>query len=343
MVPGLKHAFPQAFKQTDHNFLRIAGRTAVADGSGACVCLACICGPDQDGQLHILTANVGDSRCVLVKTEGVERLTRDHKPNDPEEKKRVEGVGGPGVVAEVQGIWRVLLAKKGIVQAGLAVSRAFGDLELKKPKELVTAVPEVKAYEVDFDEDEGLVLATDGLWDVLSDEDAARIVLQHASEGPTGCSKALVQAAKKRGSPDDITAQVILFKWRGHSAPEKAAEDDEEKDDAADEDDENDDDEDDDDDDDALTAEVKKTVRDAEKADEFLADEDETANREGFLRAASKSADEMVANAAKAAGMKDASAAAAEDSDDEEDGFKAALAAGSAKAVSQEDLDDIFG
>ena len=51
-------------------------------------------------------------------------------------------------VAEVQGIWRVLLAKKGIVQAGLAVSRAFGDLELKKPKELVTAVPEVKAYEV---------------------------------------------------------------------------------------------------------------------------------------------------------------------------------------------------
>ena len=51
-------------------------------------------------------------------------------------------------VAEVQGIWRVLLAKKGIVQAGLAVSRAFGDLELKKPKELVTAVPEVKNYEV---------------------------------------------------------------------------------------------------------------------------------------------------------------------------------------------------
>ena len=51
-------------------------------------------------------------------------------------------------VAEVQGIWRVLLAKKGIVQAGLAVSRAFGDLELKKPKELVTAVPEVKTYEV---------------------------------------------------------------------------------------------------------------------------------------------------------------------------------------------------
>ena len=34
--------------------------------------------------------------------------------------------------------------------------------------------------QVDFDEDEGLVLATDGLWDVLSDEDAARIVLQHA-------------------------------------------------------------------------------------------------------------------------------------------------------------------
>ena len=35
---------------------------------------------------------------MLVKTEGVERLTRDHKPNDPEEKKRVEGVGGQGVV-----------------------------------------------------------------------------------------------------------------------------------------------------------------------------------------------------------------------------------------------------
>ena len=51
-------------------------------------------------------------------------------------------------VGEIQGIWRVLLAKKGIVQAGLAVSRAFGDLELKKPKPMVTADPEVKTYEV---------------------------------------------------------------------------------------------------------------------------------------------------------------------------------------------------
>ena len=49
---------------------------------------------------------------------------------------------------QIQGIWRVLLAAKGFAIAGLAVSRAFGDKDLKDPKPLVTAAPEVKTHQV---------------------------------------------------------------------------------------------------------------------------------------------------------------------------------------------------
>lgn len=84
-----------------------------------------------------------------------EALSEDHKPNLESERRRIEGEGGVVIWA---GTWRV----GGV----LAVSRAFGDRPLKR---YVVALPEVKHQAVAAG-DETIVLASDGLWDVLENQ-----------------------------------------------------------------------------------------------------------------------------------------------------------------------------
>ena len=70
-----------------------AGRTWATSGSTCC--LACLAGPDEEGRLRLLVANVGDSRCVLGKKNGsAQRLSADHRPDNAAERRRVEQQGG---------------------------------------------------------------------------------------------------------------------------------------------------------------------------------------------------------------------------------------------------------
>eukprot|EP00967_Tisochrysis_lutea_P043238 scaffold52215_cov15-Tisochrysis_lutea.AAC.1 len=82
-------------------------------------------------------------------------LSVDHKPNSKEERQRIENAGGVVVWA---GTWRV----GGV----LAVSRAFGDKPLKR---YVIATPDIREESL-RDDDEFLILASDGLWDVISNQ-----------------------------------------------------------------------------------------------------------------------------------------------------------------------------
>ena len=88
-------------------------------------------------------------------------LSVDHKPNSDEERKRIENLGGVIVWA---GTWRV----GGV----LAVSRAFGDRLLKK---YVVATPHTQCEQLTSD-DEVAILASDGLWDVMTNQDAIKII-----------------------------------------------------------------------------------------------------------------------------------------------------------------------
>ena len=91
------------------------------DGSTA---VTCMLQPPAapGGPRRLLVANLGDSRCCLVRGDGsAVALSDDHKPNRPDERARVQAAGGHVVFA---GCWRV--------QGDLAVSRAFGDSHLKR-------------------------------------------------------------------------------------------------------------------------------------------------------------------------------------------------------------------
>lgn len=124
---------------------------------------------------HLWCFNVGDSRAVLAQRTGDEfsvvPLSRDHKPEDTEEKSRIEGQGGrcepKMTVKGPVGSARVWLKDQNI--PGLAVARAFGDKIAATIG--VIAEPEVKERELKEEEDMMVVLASDGVWEFMENLD----------------------------------------------------------------------------------------------------------------------------------------------------------------------------
>ncbi|KAI3757911.1 hypothetical protein L6452_05455 [Arctium lappa] len=109
---------------------------------------------------EIVVANCGDSRAVLCRNGVAIPLSSDHKPDRPDELARIEEAGG-----------RVIYWDGARVLGVLAMSRAIGDNYLKP---YVIPEPEVTVTERTA-EDECLILASDGLWDVVSNEVACSV------------------------------------------------------------------------------------------------------------------------------------------------------------------------
>ena len=92
----------------------------------------------------------------------------------------------------------------------LAVSRAFGDHGLKKSG--LTAVPYVKKY-ILRPFDKYLVIATDGVWDELSDQDSINYCKEDCSTKQI--AEAIVKSAIDKGSKDNTSVIVIRFNSGG--------------------------------------------------------------------------------------------------------------------------------
>ncbi|WOL00705.1 hypothetical protein Cni_G09418 [Canna indica] len=165
------------------------------------------------GSAHIVVANCGDSRAVICRGGAAVPLSSDHKPDRPDELNRIEAAGG-----------RVIYWEGARVLGVLAMSRAIGDGYLKP---YVTAEPEVTVTER-REEDELLILGSDGLWDVVSNEaacDVARMCLRAKGDddedGDAGgrrdraCSTAaalLTKLALSRQSADNVSVVVVDLK-----------------------------------------------------------------------------------------------------------------------------------
>ncbi|KAL9262438.1 putative protein phosphatase 2C 30, partial [Drosera capensis] len=178
---GVQQAIRDGYAVTDKEFL------AQGLGSGACASSVLL----KDGALHV--ANVGDCRVVLSRNGVADRLTNDHNLSWQEERSRIEDLGG--YVDCHNGVWRV--------QGSLAVSRAIGDLNLKK---WISSEPEVSQIQLTPD-CEFLILASDGLWNKVDEQEAVDMI---ARDGFSirSCKK-LINASCGRGNKDDITVMVI--------------------------------------------------------------------------------------------------------------------------------------
>uniref|UniRef100_M8BYA4 protein-serine/threonine phosphatase n=1 Tax=Aegilops tauschii TaxID=37682 RepID=M8BYA4_AEGTA len=176
----------ETYQKTDADFLESESSAFRDDGSTAST--AVLVGG------HLYVANVGDSRAVISKAGKARALSVDHKPNRSDERKRIENAGGVVIWA---GTWRV----GGV----LAMSRAFGN-RLLKP--FVVAEPEIQE-ELINGELESLVLASDGLWDAVENEEA--VSLAKTEDVPESAARKLTEIAYSRGSADNITCIVVQF------------------------------------------------------------------------------------------------------------------------------------
>ena len=153
----------------------------------------------EDNQLTV--ANVGDSRGIGILDGKVTVLSQDHKPSRAQERERIQRSGGYVYDGYVYG-------KGG---HGLAITRSFGDL-LAHQNEVISAVPEIKIFAIAAGDI--LVFASDGLWDVFSNDDVASFIKDNISLGELRQNTAtrLSLEARKRGSKDDITIVIAVIK-----------------------------------------------------------------------------------------------------------------------------------
>lgn len=149
---------------------------------------------------------LGDSQALMVKHGKLWQIVKRHSPDSKEERNRIERLGG--MVMEYAGTWRV--------NGSLAVARAIGPASYKP---FVSNEPDICCLELDGDED-FLIMASDGLWDYLSEDEIALIVymqLKVDTDRLNTISENLVKAAKNNGSCDNITvschdeAFIFLF------------------------------------------------------------------------------------------------------------------------------------
>lgn len=137
----------------------------------------------------LYAANVGDSRIVLCRGGTALRLSYDHKGSDPHETARIIKAGGLVIGNRVNGM--------------LAVTRSLGDGYMKS---LVTGNPYTTRTEL-CAEDEFVIIACDGLWDVCTDQEAVELVRDVMD--PKQAAKTLVSNAIRKYSSDNITCMVI--------------------------------------------------------------------------------------------------------------------------------------
>ncbi|KAK9069833.1 hypothetical protein SSX86_010229 [Deinandra increscens subsp. villosa] len=177
-------------------------------GSTACVAVI------RNNQL--IVANSGDSRCVISRKGQAYNLSKDHKPDLESEKERISKAGG--------------FIHCGRVNGTLNLTRAIGDMELKKDKSLpaekqiLTANPDINTVEL-CEDDDFLVIACDGIWDCMSNQqlvDFVREQLKTESKLSTICGKVFDRClAPTSGGEgcDNMTMILVQFKKRPDPSP----------------------------------------------------------------------------------------------------------------------------
>ncbi|ESN94661.1 hypothetical protein HELRODRAFT_107894 [Helobdella robusta] len=153
---------------------------------------------------HVFVANCGDSRMVLSRAGKCVFNTLDHKPINPQERERIQNAGGSVMIQRVNG--------------SLAVSRALGDFDYKNVEgkgqceQLVSPEPEISSLDR-TDEDEFLILACDGIWDVMSNDelcDFVRSRMRITDDLEAICS-CVVDTCLSKGSRDNMSIVIVAF------------------------------------------------------------------------------------------------------------------------------------
>jgi len=174
----------------------------------------------------VICANAGDSRAVFSKSGSkAVPLSYDHKPDDEEEERRIRAAGG--------------YVAGGRVEGDLAVSRGLGDYRFKEcptvfkgalhfnnttdhsdssmvrpDDQKVSPIPDIIVQNRSEANDEFIIVACDGIWDVQTNYEAVRTVADIFAEGETDlglASEEILDQCLRMGSKDNMTALIVKF------------------------------------------------------------------------------------------------------------------------------------
>jgi len=172
----------------------------------------------DNGERTLVSANIGDSRAILCRGRKAIDLTRDHKPSDEREKARIRSMGEDVQWDPYGEIYRV---------KDLSLSRAIGD---RFAKPVVSSEAEIECFPVNEEDDEFFLLASDGLWDVMTSQEVVGFV-HEMLECPTQSVKTkkgkilltpefrrrkmarfVAHEALERGSADNVCVILVWLK-----------------------------------------------------------------------------------------------------------------------------------
>ncbi|KAJ4896410.1 putative protein phosphatase 2C 49 [Raphanus sativus] len=191
-VEEVETSLRNAFLQAD---LALAEDCSISSSTGTTALAALISGR------ILMVANAGDCRAVLCRKGKAIEMSHDHRPINLPERRRVEESGG--------------VIEDGYLNGELSVTRALGDWDMKRPhgsKSPLISEPEIKQITLTED-DEFLVIGCDGIWDVLTSQEAVGIVKRglNRHDDPARCARELVMEALRLNTFDNLTAVVVCF------------------------------------------------------------------------------------------------------------------------------------
>ena len=182
--------FEQLFKEIDEEF---KGCKYYKIGSTATIIYITkelIDGKMDETQKVLYCINIGDTKCILTQTTGSRKLSYDDLLTDKSEYNRIIEKGG--------------YIKNGRVCGQLMISRAFGDWEIKTYGLICT--PHVTKLSINKD-CKYVIVATDGIWDVLDDLDVYKLSL--STENSKNLCDDIIKNALEKKSRDNLSCFVI--------------------------------------------------------------------------------------------------------------------------------------
>ncbi|KAF9591687.1 hypothetical protein IFM89_005559 [Coptis chinensis] len=196
-LEAVENSIRNAFLFAD---LALAKECTVSSSSGTTALTALILGR------LLLVANAGDCRAVLCRKGEAIEMSQDHRPANIPERLRIEECGG--------------YIDDGYLNGVLSVTRALGDWDLKfqeSSRSPLIADPDFRQVLL-TEEDEFLIMGCDGIWDVLSSQQAVSLVRRglRRHDDPEQCARDLVAEALRIGTFDNLTVIIVCFSPLDH-------------------------------------------------------------------------------------------------------------------------------
>eukprot|EP00752_Nemacystus_decipiens_P009520 g8509.t1 len=192
------------------------GGSARVDGIGVGCTIVTALLDRKRGQCYV--AHAGDSRCVLCRAGRAVQLTRDHKPGMPSEYARIVAAGGH-------------VSRAGRVNDNLNLSRAIGDMVYKRNRlrqtkdQIISAEPDVCRFLVTPGVDEFLILACDGVWEMMNTTQVVTFVRSGLRSGSAprevcenlldACLSPDPKGTRYAGCDNMTVVLVLLDGWKG--------------------------------------------------------------------------------------------------------------------------------